>query len=369
MNLFFYFSVIIGAPRAQSTLELQRNVNETGAIYRCSLDKPTTCYPYVFDDQGNRNIEHSEYTYDSEKRDFQWLGAAMDGGLKDTDKLIVCAPRFLSPVANIDYLMHGLCYWINDTLTDKPTNVHKISPLRLKRDQIRNDDDTKFYYYMLAEQGLSAHITPDNEEFLIGAPGIHTWKGSVIRHRKKVINDDPSLSRRDTERALRIRRQLELENPLVYYESDIPNPQFINQPSDSYFGYSVSSGYFDSSNKEKILYLASAPQANEQSGEVSFLKLKYNMIRCTYLSLLIYLQAYIFDYTSNGITKNYVFRGEQFGEYFGYAVLAEDINNDGLTDVIISAPQHRVSGLHDDGAIYVFVNQGRVSLALFVNRT
>ncbi|XP_065370369.1 integrin alpha-PS3-like isoform X2 [Calliphora vicina] len=330
--------IIIGAPRAQSTLDSQRKVNETGAIYRCPLDNPTACKPYVFDDLGNRNIEQSDYTFDSEKRDFQWLGASMDGGLKDTDKFIVCAPRFIAPVDNNDYLMHGICYWINDTLADKPTNVRKISPLRLKQDQIRTEYGSKFYYYMLAEQGLSVHITPDNEEFLIGAPGIHTWKGSVIRHRKRIANDDPSLSRRDTERASRIRRQsdFDLESPMVYYESDIPNPQLFNQPSDSYFGYSVSSGYFDSNNKSKLLYLASAPQANEQSGE-----------------------AYIYDYSSKEITKNYVFRGEQFGEYFGYAVLAEDINGDGLTDVIVSAPQHRVSGLYDDGAIYVFVNQGR----------
>lgn len=274
MYIFIFlinFSVIIGAPRAQSTLESQRNVNETGAIYRCALEKPNICYPYIFDDKGNRNIEQSDYTYDSEKRDFQWLGASMDGGLSDTDKFVVCAPRFIAPVANVDYLMHGLCYWINDTLSDKPKNVRKISPLRLKQDQIRKDEETKFYYYMLAEQGLSAHVTPDNEEFLIGAPGIHTWRGSVIRYRKKIVNDDPSLSRRDTERALRKSRQLELESSTVYYESDIPNPQFFNQPSDSYFGYSVSSGYFDSNNKEKLLYLASAPQADEQSGEVIFL--------------------------------------------------------------------------------------------------
>lgn len=74
------------------------------------------------------------------------------------------------------------------------------------------------------------------------------------------------------------------------------------------------------------------------------------------------MQAYIFDLASGGsISKSYVFRGKQFGEYFGYAVLAEDLNNDGLTDVIISAPQYSVTGSFDEGAIYVFLNQGRVS--------
>lgn len=265
----YYSSLIIGAPRAQSTLEPQRNINETGAIYRCPLDTTKTCYPYIFDDKGNRNIEQSEYTYDSEKRDFQWLGASMDGGLTDNEKLVVCAPRFIAPVGTSDYLMHGICYWINDTLTEKPMNVRKISPLRLRKDQIREEGGSKFYYYMLAEQGLSVHVTPDNEEILVGAPGIHTWKGSVIRHRKRITLDDPGLSRRDTERALRVPRQSEI-SPEVYYESDIPNPQAFIEQNDSYFGYSVSSGYFDSNDKNKILYLASAPQAHEQSGEVSF---------------------------------------------------------------------------------------------------
>ncbi|XP_075168393.1 integrin alpha-PS3-like isoform X2 [Haematobia irritans] len=325
-------SIIIGAPRAQSTLESQRHINETGAIYRCSFRGTPECRPYIFENRGNINIEHSEYSYDSEKRDFQWLGGAMDGGTRDTDKLIVCAPRFLTPSIS-DYLMHGKCYWINDTLTDVPMNVIPISPLRGVHDQIRDyEDGERVYYYMLAEQGLSVHVTPDNEQFLIGAPGIHTWKGSVIRYRRKEINDEPSLSRRDTSSVSRVTRQTR-----AIYETDIPNPRNFKQASDSYFGYSVSSGYFDSENLNRLMYVASAPQADEQSGE-----------------------AYIFDYvTKYKIAKHFVCRGLQFGEYFGYAVLAEDINGDNLTDVIVSAPQYTISGSYDDGAIYVFINQGR----------
>uniref|UniRef100_A0A1I8P8N4 Integrin alpha second immunoglobulin-like domain-containing protein n=1 Tax=Stomoxys calcitrans TaxID=35570 RepID=A0A1I8P8N4_STOCA len=324
--------IIVGAPRAQSTLESQRHINETGAIYRCSFKGTPNCRPYVFEKRGNINIEHSEYSYDSEKRDYQWLGAAMDGGTEDTDKLIVCAPRFLTPSIS-DYLMHGKCYWINNTLSDMPSDVIPISPLRGVHDQIRDyEDGERVYYYMLAEQGLSVHVTPDNEQFLIGAPGIHTWKGSVIRYRRKELNDEPSLSRRDTSGSPRIPRQTR-----VIYETDIPNPRNFKQPSDSYFGYSVSSGYFDSNNRKRLMYVGSAPQADEQSGE-----------------------AYVFDYvTKYKITKHYVCRGLQFGEYFGYAVLAEDINGDGLTDVIVSAPQYTISGYFDDGAIYVFINQGR----------
>ncbi|XP_030384138.1 integrin alpha-PS3 isoform X2 [Scaptodrosophila lebanonensis] len=330
-------SIIVGAPLAQSTLEAQRNVNETGAIYKCSIQN-ATCIPYVLDAKGNVRIETSDYTFDSEMRDNQWLGASMDGGTQDTDKLLVCAPRFIAP-SMFDYHMHGICYWVADTLGDTPQNVKKISPLRLKTDQVQTDDtDHKFYYYIFAEQGLSAHVSDDQEEFLIGAPGIHTWKGSVIRYRKTLLVDDPSASRRDTSSLRRKPRANENQenSPQFTYETKIPNPALWGQSDDSYFGYSVSSGHFDSDDLKKLLYVATAPQANEQSGE-----------------------GYIFDIRDKTIKKYHVFRGEQFGEYFGYAVLAEDLNGDGLTDVIISAPQHTLEDSNDNGAIYVFTNKGQ----------
>ncbi|KAM8711525.1 hypothetical protein ACLKA7_000636 [Drosophila subpalustris] len=331
--------VIVGAPQAQSTLAAQSNVNETGAIYKCSLLNGT-CSPYVFDSHGNRNVANTEYTWDSERRDYQWLGGSMDGGTQDTDKLLVCAPRFIAPSSK-DYHMHGICYWVENTLADQPQNVTKISPLRLKSQQVKEDNDHRYYYYILAEQGLSAHISDDNEQFLIGAPGIHTWRGSVIRYRKVSLVDDPSASRRDTSSQLRRRKTRAGGDyidytPEVTYQTDIPNPALFDQPDDSYFGYAVSSGHFDSTDLKRLLYVATAPQANEQSGE-----------------------AYIYNYRGDSIDKLHVFRGEQFGEYFGYAVLAEDLNADGLTDVIISAPQHAFEESHDNGAIYVFLNKGR----------
>lgn len=51
-------------------------------------------------------------------------------------------------------------------------------------------------------------------------------------------------------------------------EDIVLNPNLWKQPYESYFGYSVSSGAFGFFNK--ILYVASAPRANDQSGEVKF---------------------------------------------------------------------------------------------------
>uniref|UniRef100_W8BH52 Integrin alpha-PS3 n=1 Tax=Ceratitis capitata TaxID=7213 RepID=W8BH52_CERCA len=323
--------IIVGAPRAQSTLPAQRNVNETGAIYRCSLSTTSTCNVYVIDDKGNRTIEQPDsYTYDNEARNNQWLGGAMDGGTKDTDKLLICAPRFLAPTAN-DYLMNGICYWVNDTLNETPVNVQKISPLRLRSLQLKNVGTTRTFYYMLAEEGLSAHVTDNNKEFIIGAPGINNWKGSTIHCRKR-FEEDPTLSRRDTNAYPKIRKTRDLE----FFESyPLVNKDQMN---DSYFGYAVGSGYFDSNDKNQLMYVASAPQANLQSGEA-------------------YLYRYAEDSTLQ-LKRYYVFRGEQFGEYFGYSLVTEDLNGDGLTDVVISAPQHSVTGFFDEGAIYVFLNKG-----------
>ena len=92
---------------------------------------------------------------------------------------------------------------------------------------------------MYGEGGISVHVTDNNEEVLIGAPGVMNWKGTVIRYRQ--LQDI----------------------------ADVPNPDLWYQDEDSYFGYAVTSGQFFGPDSKKILYVASAPRANLQQGEVS----------------------------------------------------------------------------------------------------
>lgn len=86
-----FHSVLIGAPRAQSTLEMQRNINETGAVYKCNFDKSVNgkCSPFTFDKLDNYNEGNDELTFNNEKKDYQWLGASMDGSSSDSDKFVV----------------------------------------------------------------------------------------------------------------------------------------------------------------------------------------------------------------------------------------------------------------------------------------
>lgn len=89
MEYFFFFkSVLVGAPRAQSSLPDQSAVNETGAIYQCPLDTQF-CEPYVFDALGNINSRNEKSAFEDQQKDFQWLGASMDGGNSAGDPFVV----------------------------------------------------------------------------------------------------------------------------------------------------------------------------------------------------------------------------------------------------------------------------------------
>lgn len=83
-------SLFVGAPRAQSTLPEQLDINETGAIYRCSFENSTApCVPYILENRGNINGGMDEDNHDGEIRANQWLGAAMDGGNSSSDYFVV----------------------------------------------------------------------------------------------------------------------------------------------------------------------------------------------------------------------------------------------------------------------------------------
>ena len=156
-------SVIIGAPRSQSVLNSQKNINETGTIYKCDLNSSNVnkeCYPYTFDIFGNRNLDATNYKF--ENKEYQMLGASMDGLNSETNKFVVCAPN-LKDFFNNYYYMYGICYWVSDTKNENPTKVFQIINSRKN-------------VMGFAQQGFSVHVT-ENEEFLIGAPGAELWTG------------------------------------------------------------------------------------------------------------------------------------------------------------------------------------------------
>lgn len=335
-------SVLIGAPRAQSTLETQRKVEETGAVFKCNFnnDNDQPCHPYHFDTNGNTRIENTESDYNSEKKDFQMLGASMDGHDSEFDRFVVCAPKLKADVEEADhYLLHGTCYWVSETNTTQPSGVRQINPLRQRKLQtLQGDGQDKFhYYYIYGESGFSVHVSDDNEEIIIGCPGIFNWRGSIIRYRAREMPNLGGLSRRDLSLNHAIRKRQVFE-----YRSEIPNPFFVDMLDDSYFGYAVSSGNFMGPTVPRLFYVATAPQANKQTGE----------------AFIFDIEDYRFEKKIKVFNK---FAGSQMGEYFGYAVLTEDFNNDGFPDLAVSAPFYSKNGENETGAVYIFINEGNVS--------
>lgn len=108
----------------------------------------------------------------------------------------------------------------------------------------------------------------------------------------------------------------------------------------SYFGYAVTSGQFNKPEDNKTYYVGSAPRATNN-----------NFVG----------QILIYDIQNEKFILKKNLLGTQTGEYFGYALLVDDFNNDGLSDLAVSAPMYSVDSYTENGAVYIYLNQGKVS--------
>ncbi|XP_017485527.1 PREDICTED: integrin alpha-PS3-like, partial [Rhagoletis zephyria] len=271
----------------------------TGGIYKYEFDNKTL---KKFDFQN----EMPSQTFASLQLNStqQWLGGAMDGGSRDADPLIACAPQSKALDSSSHLFMHGFCYWTNNTLDNGVLLQYgltwKISPFSDKGRENKQITD-KRPDFMFGELGFSVHMTPNNEEIIIGAPGIYRWSGATIH--VDVLNRSPDSSKHGT----------------------IPF---------TYKGYAVASGFFEKNNQQ-LYYVATVPRAYQLLGQA-----------------LIYTRKF-------GAYKQVLnLAGEQYGELFGYAVLVEDVNGDGLDDILIGAPYRTVNGILESGAVYMYINRG-----------
>ncbi|XP_049548071.1 integrin alpha-PS3-like [Anopheles darlingi] len=302
-------SVLVGALQAQSDVPAQPKVTGTGVVYQCQFTDGS-CEPYYFDRVGNTHQEQSDFAYDSEKRD---LDASVDGHGADGD----CVSKTFDELWEC-YQLRGVCHVSNGTESDEPKDMGQVVPLRSKNKRLHKD----------AEQCTSAHLTDDGKEILIGKPGIFNGHGTVIRYRRRITDDCGGLSRRDSTNG----NPRPTNRHKCGYFSDVPIPYFNHMQNDSYFGFAVSSGRFLPD--QTLLYVASAPQSNDQVGEVL-----------------------IFDIVNADeaqIKVHFTITGQQQGEYFGYSLLTEDFNGDGFPDLAIGAPMHSRTGDYDTGTVYVY---------------
>uniref|UniRef100_A0AAQ5X0S3 Integrin alpha-2 domain-containing protein n=1 Tax=Amphiprion ocellaris TaxID=80972 RepID=A0AAQ5X0S3_AMPOC len=148
------------------------------------------------------------------------------------------------------------------------------------------------------QAGIAGVFT--EELVVMGAPGSYYWTGTI-----KVYN---------------------LTSDTFYS----PNKDDVDSHRYSYLGYAVTAGHFSSPNVIDIA--AGAPQ-HSGSGKV-----------------------YIFKIDGVSLVKSFQASGKMMGSYFGSSLCAVDLNQDGLSDLLVGAPMH--SQLRDEGQVTVYLSKG-----------
>ncbi|XP_071350483.1 integrin alpha-5-like isoform X2 [Trachinotus anak] len=297
-------SVLIGAPKANTS---QPDISEGGAVYLCPWSQ-TNCSIINFDKQGDRYFYFNDVNTQVEFKSHQWFGATVRS---HGNSILACAPRYYwrtehdTPFADVT----GTCYLSVDGLK----TFVEYAPCRTERHGPAGQG--------YCQGGFSADFTKDGR-VVLGGPGSFYWQGQLISATTEEIVKAyyPSYF-------------------LLSVAGQIQTQQVQGSYDDSYLGYSVAGGEFSGDDEED--FITGVPKGLMLYGLVSIL---------------------------NGRNLKSVLNltGEQMGSYFGYAVAATDINNDGLDDLVVGAPMFMRRGsngrLEELGKVYVYLQRGPLQL-------
>ncbi|XP_067096941.1 integrin alpha-5 [Osmerus mordax] len=299
-------SVVIGAPKANTS---QVNITEGGSVYYCpwSLSQ-SQCHSIEFDPQGDRTVSLNDTDYQAEVKSHQWFGATVRS---HGDTILACAPlysfRTKEDIPHSDTT--GTCYLSVHNFT----KFVEYSPCRT---EFIGEGGQGY-----CQGGFSADFTKDGK-VVLGGPGSFFWQGQVISAAKEEI--------------------IKAYYPGYFMQSvdgQIQTRQAQIKYDDSYRGYSVAVGEFSGDQEED--FVAGVPKG-----------------------IMLYGLVSIFNGSDLQSMMNYT--GEQMGSYFGYAVATMDVNNDGLTDLLVGAPMFMVRDsdgrLEEVGRVYVYLQQGVLNL-------
>lgn len=308
------YRALITAPRANSTEVFVGQLHQPGVLFSCDIPtisgQSPTCEEIIVDKTGNSFNHNNDDNFSyKDKKDNMWLGVSLDvqQGSKENN-VVVCGHLWKNQFYRDHYLANGACYVMNSDLDNN--KVEKLVPFVNKAKQSLSPPG--IYYYAFGQAGTSAAFSDNGQYLLLGGPGYYDWIGTVLSYKL-----DPQ-------------REISHLNPPI-----IPDPPFDQKPSpDGYIGYSITSGNFFGGD---VTYSAvGAPRDGNNHGRV-----------------------YIFYPLSESSKKFVVFQkkeGVQFGEYFGASVCGIDLNDDGLTDLLVGAPFHSTESGGDEGRVYVYIS-------------
>ncbi|XP_077515632.1 integrin alpha-9-like [Amblyomma americanum] len=313
---------LVSAIKGNSTT-LGTSVHQPGVLLKCRPQIDNDPCTEVRVDSADKGVVETEDGDEYEDLlDNMHLGMSLTVQPGPDGRVIVCAPKWKNQrFKNTMYMLNGICYVLNHDLN----SADALRPLIRRIFQVVPPHSLHpvSYNYAVAEFGFSACIS-DNNQLLVGTPGTVDWTGSLVKYS---IPDEPAESL-----ILRFRGLLD--------GSKIPRIQ-------QYIGYSVTSGRFFESTGPSLV--AGAPRETEdRKGAVYF----FSQEKPDSSNLVVRMKK----------------EGEQMGSYFGATVLAVDLNNDSLSDLIVGAPFFSVGGTTgDEGKVYVYLSNG-ASLSLQFGR-
>ncbi|XP_032515403.2 integrin alpha-PS3-like isoform X3 [Danaus plexippus] len=313
--------LIVGAPKARSKLA---RMMATGQIYNCKIlgfdVHNVTCYPLGSNGTAQDAIFGRFAGYSDFFRDDMWFGAVI--ALVPNGKLLICSPRWTNPYKDTHLLANGACYIQAQRralsllpLKDMTRQAFMTQGLRKEYGEY----GTHLNFYAYGQAGFSAKVT-ENNSVIIGAPGLLQWTGGIVEYK---YYPDP--------RSVLFGLQ-PITNP--YYTPDLG--------PDDYLGYSVESGIFEKNGR--TLYVAGAPRSKAGYGQVLIIEPSFR---------------------ENGpLNIKAKLIGHQLGSYFGASMSCTDINGDGISDLMVGAPNfviHDGSLHYDQGAVFVYLTESQES--------
>ncbi|KAF5894083.1 integrin alpha-5-like, partial [Clarias magur] len=300
-------SIIIGAPKANTS---QPDIKEGGSVFYCPWSRNLSdCHSIEFDRQGDLNMTINSVETKAEFKSHQWFGATVRA---HEDSVLACAPLYSwntqqdNPPSDVT----GSCYLSIKNFT----KFVEYAPCRTEFHGMKGQG--------YCQGGFSADFTKDGK-VVLGGPGSYFWQGQLISAVKEEI--------------------IKAYYPGYFLTSVAGQIQTKQKKEinfdDSYMGYSVAVGEFNGDDDED--FVTGVPRGVLLHGQVSIL--------------------------NGSLETMKTFIGEQMGSYFGYAVAATDLNNDGRTDLLVGAPmfmKHDSDGrLEELGRVYVYLQMGPLELA------